>query len=701
MRRYFIIFFLSALCSPAQLDPDSLIARLGSAKDDLERAGLCLKIADNHPDESLWPKYNERALALSEKLLESKNEAVNEKAASILAMALNNKAFIAIRDEKQVEAFGFLERAIHLKEQGSDKTGLAACYSNMGALMDKTGKLQKALDYYFLALKLDEETEGGRGRATIVANIANIYIILSRYDKALEYYKEAVELHRKNHNRSEECLTYSNMSSVYKMLGRPDEAFRSAFKSLQMANEDHSATGARNALSKLGNLYAYVKKYDSSFYYSQKSLEMSRQLKDFAEIAVETANQGALYGFTKDFKKAEDFCLRSFFISDSINDLYGKKYTSMSLANLYDSLGKYEQSLRYFKIYSALKDTLFNDENRSALVRQELQTGFDKKEVEMKLEQARKEKEIEKQKLMKNGFIIGSVFLVALIFLVFKNLRNSRRSEQQLAIQKQEVEHKKAIIEEKQGEIISSIHYAQRIQSAVLTSDEVWKRISKDYFILFMPRDIVSGDFYWAYNTLNNRSVFALADSTGHGVPGGFMSMLGNSFLNEIVVENKIFNPATILNKLRQKVIRALDQKGDEQRKDGMDIAICVWNKINNSLEFAGANNSVMIVRGNKITEIKADKMPIGNYVGNEKEFTSQTIQLQPGDCVYMATDGYTDQFGGPAGKKLKYKKMEALLLSVCGLPMPEQKIILEKAFKEWQGTLEQVDDVSVIGLRV
>jgi serine phosphatase RsbU (regulator of sigma subunit) len=179
------------------------------------------------------------------------------------------------------------------------------------------------------------------------------------------------------------------------------------------------------------------------------------------------------------------------------------------------------------------------------------------------------------------------------------------------------------------------------------------------------------------------------------------MSMLGNSFLNELVVENKIFSAAAILNKLRDKVIKALDQQGGGDHKDGMDIALCVWNKMDNTLEFAGANNALYIVREGKLTELKGDKMPIGKFVKEETVFASQTVQLQKGDCLYLCTDGLPDQFGGPSAKKFKYRQLEELLVKVSTLSPQEQKEKIDREFINWKGRQEQVDDVSLVGLKV
>jgi serine phosphatase RsbU (regulator of sigma subunit) len=235
----------------------------------------------------------------------------------------------------------------------------------------------------------------------------------------------------------------------------------------------------------------------------------------------------------------------------------------------------------------------------------------------------------------------------------------------------------------------------------VLTGEDVWNKISKENFILFKPKDIVSGDFYWAYISPNGRCIWAAADCTGHGVPGGFMSMLGNSFLNEIVIENRIYKADEILNRLRAKVIHALEQKGMTEQKDGMDIALCVWNKVDNMLEFAGANNPACIVRNKELIELKPDKMPIGSYVTDSQKFTLTQYKLQPNDVIYLSSDGYPDQFGGKNGKKFKYRQMEELLTTHSEKPMAQQKEILDTSFTTWKGELEQIDDVLLIGIKV
>jgi len=230
---------------------------------------------------------------------------------------------------------------------------------------------------------------------------------------------------------------------------------------------------------------------------------------------------------------------------------------------------------------------------------------------------------------------------------------------------------------------------------------------TQNFFILYKPKDIVSGDFYYAlaHKTASGKNemlYICTADCTGHGVPGAFMSMLGVSSLNESIIEKNITQPNEILNDIRTSIIASLNPEGsDEESKDGMDCILCAYDFDNMQLHVAAANNPLWIVRNGELDEYKPDKMPVGKYGDEPKPFSLQTINLQKGDVVYSFTDGYADQFGGPKGKKFKYKQLEEKLLANHQLPMEEQRKNLLETFESWKGNMEQVDDVLVIGVRI
>ncbi len=265
-----------------------------------------------------------------------------------------------------------------------------------------------------------------------------------------------------------------------------------------------------------------------------------------------------------------------------------------------------------------------------------------------------------------------------------------------------EVVKQKEIIQEKNKHITDSIIYAKRIQTAILPPEEVFSNYLQNSFVLYKPKDIVSGDFYWIERK-EKKILFAVVDCTGHGVPGAFMSIIGFNGLNQVVNEYQITKPDEILNELNKIITHTLRQREEDQKiRDGMDISICCIDLENNKLEFAGANNPIFIVRKGIVKEITADKHPIGNYIGEDEfKFTNHEIDLMPNDSLYLSSDGYADQFGGPRGKKLKYTQFRDLLLVNHDKPMKIQKLMLDNMFEEWRGELEQIDDVCVIGIRI
>lgn len=320
---------------------------------------------------------------------------------------------------------------------------------------------------------------------------------------------------------------------------------------------------------------------------------------------------------------------------------------------------------------------------------------------------------IEQQQLILYLSIVFILLLIGLGYFIYRSYKIKKQAnialeQKNTLIEKQNVEiteqrdmarEQRDQIAAQKKEIMDSIIYARRIQKAILPNIEVIQQSLEHFFILFKPRDIVSGDFYWE-SRVEDEIIVIAADCTGHGVPGAFMSMLGVTFLNEIVNSKKITKPGKILDLLREKVIHSLNQEYDNPLRDGMDISVINYNFTTHQISFAGANNPLFLIHDGELSEIKADKMPIALY-DKMVSFSNVELELHEGDCLYIFSDGYVDQFGGPKGKKFMRKRFKQLLLDNYLLPLNDQKDILDKAYEEWRGDGEQVDDVLVIGLKV
>jgi serine phosphatase RsbU (regulator of sigma subunit) len=264
-----------------------------------------------------------------------------------------------------------------------------------------------------------------------------------------------------------------------------------------------------------------------------------------------------------------------------------------------------------------------------------------------------------------------------------------------------EIQAQKDELEEKNQNIMDSIRYAKRIQEAVTPTESQMKKFFPEHFVLWRPRDIVSGDFFWMMHK-NDKVIIAAADCTGHGVPGAFMSIMGISFLNQIANMPEVQNAADALNHLRHNVITSLNQEGSEtDTKDGMDISLCVYDFKEMIMEFSGAYNPLYMIRNEELSVIKADRMPVGIHERMDRPFTNNKFTIMKGDIFYILSDGYIDQFGGPKGKKFMTKRFKELILRIHKLPMDEQSRILEEELLKWRGDIEQIDDIIIIGIRV
>ncbi len=274
------------------------------------------------------------------------------------------------------------------------------------------------------------------------------------------------------------------------------------------------------------------------------------------------------------------------------------------------------------------------------------------------------------------------------------NLRLNELVEQHDVVSRQRNE-----IQQKSESINESIRYARRIQNAVLPPVQILDKVNIEYFIFNKPRDIVSGDFYW-FAEHDDLAIIAAADATGHGVPGAFMSLLGVSFLNEITSNQSIHTASEILNSLRAKVKAITKQSIENTTNDGMDIALTVIDQKNKKMHYAGAHNPLYLIRNNKLIQIKADKMPVGNYIVEKESFTNHEIDIEPNDVIYLFSDGFADQMGGAQGRKFMTRNFRELLFDIHQKDLSEQKQKLEEVLADWQGDLDQVDDILIIGIK-
>jgi serine phosphatase RsbU (regulator of sigma subunit) len=395
-------------------------------------------------------------------------------------------------------------------------------------------------------------------------------------------------------------------------------------------------------------------------------------------------------------------------MADSVGNLVLKQRSAVFLKEISVMQGDYKKAMEFQDIYYAVNDSMYSVKKKDELANLTLDFETDQKlrqdstkrveaELAVKFEQEKHEA-ISKRTSIIIGLLI--LFLSVVAFFAYTFFKSNKEKQKQNVL----ITDQHHLLQQKQTEINDSINYAKNIQNALLPSAEVFKEKCKEHFILFQPKDVVSGDFYWASEVKNDNNdlfIYITADCTGHGVPGAFMSLISISFFNEIINEEKITDPAEILNTLRRKIIQTLSQKESGHRQDGLDCVVCVLNRNTRELSYSCANNKLYIAREGTLTEYKTDKMPVGKSPHENIPFTKNTLQLKDNDIIYTFTDGYPDQFGGPANKKLKTKNVQKKISLIVQKSLTEQKKELEEFFEEWKGNNEQIDDVTFIAIKI
>lgn len=580
-------------------------------------------------------------------------------------------------------------------------------------------------------------------------------------DKALEYFEKCAASCREDSLKNDLNYALNETGNIFVMKGEFEKAMPYMLRALKIRELIGSPVILSYSYHDIASLYTEMGKYDDALSYFFKCEELINKNPDYWSLALTYSNICKLYRLKKSYSTAKYYLDMAFECADKIKmkpvyqEIYIQGY------QLFLDQGIYENALNFYQTYIAYSDSIYKEEKQREISL-----------LEIRFDSARKDKELADQKnQIKNQRLLmysGLIIILMIIFvagLIWRQYRNKRKlneklmeinaeiltKNEEISAQRDEIEAQRdeitlqrdMVISQKNQlqniheELTSSIRYAQNIQNAVLLSSDEMKEILGDHFIIFQPRDIVSGDFYWA-TKIDRIIIFCVADCTGHGVPGAFMSLMGISFLNEIVMKEKMTNPAEILNKLRQEVVITLRQKINHSEKkevsgmkDGMDISLCCLNTETGLLQFAGAYNPLFLITKTHsktsgsiktdpsfyrkeefndlvIFEIKGDKMPIGIHL-NMNPFTLHECYVEKNDCLYLLSDGYADQFGGfskeTGGQKYKSKPLKKMLMENNHLNIADQKKILENNLIAWRTTsdhfYDQVDDITIIGIRI
>ncbi len=638
-----------------------------------------------------------------------------------IAMALNNMGLVYQKQSDYGQALVDYNEALERFNEINDKNGIAISLDNIGEVYFRQGNYPQALQEHLDALKILEELGDKDAMALSLQNIGDIYFKQYDYTKALDNFHRAIKLFGETGDKDGLANTLNNIGEVYFQQGdsasaRGDSAelnerYSLALKqygdALKIRQEIGDKDGEAIPRLNMGEIYMKQKKYDEALQYFMESLKIfeGNGTKDGISICLNDIADN--YTRQKKYKEALEYADKGLTVAKEIGSLEGIEHANQSLSGIYESIGNGSNALDYYKAFVTAHDSIFNQENTKKSVRAEMNFDFEKKQASEKADQDKKDalqqEQARKQRVV-IYFISGILLLVmGIAVFAYRSYLQKQRTNRELDIKNQKIEAAYKIISTKNLEITDSINYAMKIQQAILPSKHEIKKALPDSFVLFKPKDIVSGDFYF-YSKKNGTIYLAAADCTGHGVPGAFMSMIGWEKLNDSVEQAD--SPNDILKLLNTGIKTSLRQSNEEgTTRDGMDIALCGVEMMSGKavVNYSGANRPLWMIRKgkDKIEEIKATKREIAGFTNEGDEYENHKIELFSGDSFYIFSDGYADQFGGEKEKKLTTARLRELLLSIKDKPMTEQERELDTFIEKWKAGREQVDDILVMGVRV
>ncbi|MDQ3048237.1 MAG: tetratricopeptide repeat protein [Bacteroidota bacterium] len=598
----------------------------------------------------------------------------------------------------------YSDSVVFLSKSGNNKHALAEAYKNKGFAYYSKGVYPSALVNYQNSLTIAEKEKYNDVLLSVYNLYGTFYKKLNNLVSASKQFDKAYLLAVSIGDTAGIAGALNDRGLLRMMQGETDTAVSMLTRALDLYILMGNQRGEAYSLNFLAELYSDQKQFPVAIQYLERGLALRTQMQDTSNIAINLVNMGEVYLKMGDQKKALDYFLRGVVLAEKIKYADLIRHCYKMISDIYLTQRNFEQAYLYYQKNVNLKDSIFNESSTRVVTEMEAKYQTEKKQLQ--IDNLNKESEIQTAKLDEQAaktrtLYIAIALFVVIIVVVVIGYRGKQKANQIIFAQKEEVEKHRDMIQMKSKEVTDSIHYAKRIQGALLASDSLLQKFLPEYFILYKPKDIVSGDFYWA-NVIDNKLMLITADCTGHGVPGAFMSLLNITYLNEAVAEKKISSPDRVLDHVRERIISSLNPEGAETAsRDGMDAVLCVFDMKGMWMRFACSNNPLWVIRKNELIEFKPDKIPVGAHYDELKPFTLHTLGLRKGDIVYTFTDGYADQFGGEKGKKFKYRQLQELLLANHHHSMEEQKRIFEKTLSEWQGNLEQVDDILLIGIKV
>ncbi len=596
------------------------------------------------------------------------------------------------------ETINNCQKTISLSKKLNYKLGVFKGMYLLSMVYSLKEDYNNAIIYAQNCIKIAEERKSVNLMASVSNQIGNIFIKQKNPKKAIIYYKKSIELAKTIMAYDVLDASYSNLGGLYQDDGNLDSSLYFYNQSLNLSIKLNDSVAIADSYTNIGTIYYNKKDYVKAEKYFKDALTIYLKYNTQYQLAISYINIASVYDAQYKYTEGEELYIKAIEISKQLKSKSLLSSAYEALASNYYNNHNYQEAYNAYAVSKSYSDSAYTEE-------MSLQTS----ELQTKYETEKKEQENQvltlgnKNKQLIIYFVLGGcALLLALVFFIFKGYKNKQKANKLLEEKNEIIHHQKAIVEEQHQDITDSIKYAQRIQGAILPPKNMWQKILPNSFVLYMPKDILSGDFYWIEETKDYIYV-AAADCTGHGVPGALISIVNFNLLNKAVLEKNLVTPSDILDTVNLLLTESLHQTiGESAVRDGMDVALIAINKHSNEVLFAGANNPIYIVSHDELKQIKGDKFPVGAFVEDQiQKFTTKRFTVEKGDTIYLFSDGFADQFGGEKGKKYKYSPFQERLKVINDLPLTEQSDTMKNEFLKWKGAHEQVDDVLLIGIKI
>jgi serine phosphatase RsbU (regulator of sigma subunit) len=642
--------------------------------------------------------YNDinSSIYLTRKALLISRKSKNKRSIADCLYSLGNFYYIK---NKYDSALYYFNEAISVIKKISDEKKLISAYNDIIQVYNALNQHEESLKYGFLALELSKKHSDTAGIAKSLKNIGLAYHYKGEYNNALKYYSRYLKLKENIDDRQYISSVLNNIGLVYFEKGiNEDQVYLDSSlayhrRALDYRKKINAEQEMAESYINIGKIFAEKNDFYKALYYYGLSKTLFDKLQNYNGLATILYNIASIHAKNNEPDMAISNYVKSIEIAKSINNPEILKVNYYSLSEAYASKQDFKNAFKYSSKYNILADSINNQKSSKKIT--EISTNYESQKKENILLKQNTEIKLSELKRSRTILLISLVIIIAisvLVVILVRSLKNLKKTTQLLVDQN-------FLISQKSDIITDNLNYAKIIQTALLPSHNDFKKLFRESFILFMPKDIIGGDFIW-YRHIDDTRIFALIDCTGHGVSAALMAVIGNNLLNKIIVEEGATEPAEILYRLDASLKPLLVKETDNNCiMDGMDIALCSIK--NNILTFSGSFMPICVISNGNETIYKGTRYLIGgSIVENKCGFTNDTIKLKKGDQIYLFSDGYYDQFGGDTFRPLKFKNFQNMLISNHHLSMEKQKQYYQKYIIDWIGDYEQLDDITMVGIK-